>query len=78
MLGKPVRGRGAGQRGLRLVPLETQTKIFSLLLFRRNLPLRHNGPHLILFWLHLRRMGAAVRNIMPQRRSVLVEVEGRF
>jgi len=38
-----------------------------LLLFRRNLPLRRDCLLLLLFWLHFRRMSAAVRNVVPQR-----------
>src|ERR1039458_6262126 len=56
--------------------LEAQTKIFSLLLFRRDLPLRRDCLLLFLFWLHLRRMGAAMRYIMPQRGSQLLAVVG--
>jgi len=56
--------------------LETQTKVFRLLLLRRDLPLRRDRLLLLLFWLHLRRMGAAVRYIMPQRRSQLLAVVG--
>ena len=62
--------------GRRLAPLETQAKIFSLLLLRRDLPLRRDCLLLLLFWLHLRRMGAAVRDIMPQRGSQLLAVVG--
>ena len=47
-----------------------------MLLFRRDLPLRRDCLLLLLFWLHLRRMGAAVRDIMPQRRSQLLAVVG--
>ena len=47
-----------------------------LLRFRRDLPLRRDGLLLLLFWLHLRRMGAAVRYIMPQRGSQLLAVVG--
>jgi len=47
--------------------LETQANFQPLLLLRRNLPLRRDGLFLLLFWLHLRHMGAAVRKIMPQR-----------
>ena len=65
-----------GRRGRRLAPLEAQTKIFSLLLLRRNLPLRRDCLLLLLFWLHLRRMGATVRYIMPQRGSQLLAVVG--
>ena len=36
--------------------LETHPKVFSLLLFRRDLPLRRDCLLLLLFWLHLRRM----------------------
>src|ERR1039457_6487420 len=57
-------------------PLEAQAKILSLLLFRRNLPLRRDCLLLFLFWLHLRRMGAAVRYVMPQRGSQLLAVVG--
>ena len=38
-------------------------------MLRRDLLLRRDSLLLLLFWLHLRHMGAAVRNIMPQRRS---------
>ena len=62
--------------GAPTLSLETQTKIFSLLLFRRNLPLRRDCLLLFLFWLHLRRMGAAVRYIVPQRGSQLLAVVG--
>src|ERR1035438_1183354 len=60
--------------GAPTLSLETQTKIFSLLLFRRNLPLRRDCLLLFLFWLHLRRMGAAVRYIVPQRGSQLLAI----
>jgi len=56
--------------------LETQANVQALLLLRRNLPLRRDYLLLLLFWLHLRRMGAAVRYIMPQRRSQLLAVVG--
>jgi len=49
--------------------LEAQTNIQALLLLRRNLPLRRDCLLLLLFQLHLQRMGAAVRDIMPQRRA---------
>jgi len=55
----------------RLIP-----KSFSLLLLRRDLPLRRDSLLLLLFWLHLRRMGARVRYIMPQRRAQLLAVVG--
>ena len=42
----------------------------------RDLPLRRDCLLLLLFLLHLRRMGAAVRYIMPQRRSQLLAVVG--
>ena len=54
--------------------LEAQAKVFSLLLLRRNLPLRRDGLLLLLFWLHFRCMGARVRNIMPQRPVAPVQV----
>jgi len=57
--------------------LETQTKTFSVLLLRRDLPMRRDCLLLLLFWLHLRRMGAAVRDIMPQRSSQLLAVVGK-
>ena len=47
-----------------------------LLRFRRDLPLRRDGLLLLLFWLHLRRMGAAVRDIVPQRRAQFLAVVG--
>jgi len=53
------------------VSLETQTKIEALLMLWRDLPLRRDCLLLLLFLLHLRRMGAAVRYIMPQHRSQL-------
>jgi hypothetical protein len=65
-----------GRRGRRLAPLETQANIEALFLLRRNLPLRPDYLLLLLFWLRLRRMGAAVRDIMPQRRSQLLAVVG--
>ena len=65
-----------GQRGRRLAPLETQTKIEALLMFRRNLPLRRDGQLRLLLHLHLRRVGAAVRYIMPQRRAQFFTVVG--
>jgi hypothetical protein len=45
-------------------------------LVRRDLPLRRDSLLLFLFWLHLRRMVAAVRYIMPQRRAQLLAVVG--
>jgi len=66
----------AGCRGRRLAPLEAQANIQTLLLLRRNLPLRRDCLLLLLFWLHLRRMGAAVRYIMPQHRAQLLAVVG--
>src|SRR5665213_2116625 len=65
-----------GRRGRRLAPLEAQANIRALLLLRRDLPLRRDRLLLFLFWLHLRRMGAAVRYIMPQRRAQLLAVVG--
>ena len=56
--------------------LEAQTNIEALLLLRRDFPLRRDGLLLLLFWLHLRRMGAAVRYIMPERGSKLLAVVG--
>ena len=47
-----------------------------MLLLRRDLPLRRNSLLLLVFWLHLRRMGAAVRYVMPQRRAQLLAVVG--
>jgi hypothetical protein len=64
------------------VVLETNSKARPLLvawldlLLRRDLPLRRDYLLLLLFWLHLRRMGAAVRYIVPQRRSQLLAVVG--
>src|ERR1035441_6545863 len=66
--------RTPGRKGRQFVPLETQANIQALLLFRRNLPLRRDC--LLLFRLHLRRVGAAVRYIMPQRGSQLLAVVG--
>ena len=45
-------------------------------MLRRNLPLQRDSLLLLLFWLHLRRIGAAVRNSVPQRRSQLPAVVG--
>ena len=56
--------------------LQAHPKVFSLLLLRRDLPLRCDCLLLLLFWLHLRRVGAAVRNIMPQRGAQLLAVVG--
>ena len=56
--------------------LETQANIQALLLLRRDPPLRRDCLLLFLFWLQLRRVGAAVRNIMPQRGSQLLAVVG--
>jgi len=56
--------------------LETQANIQALLLLLRDFPLRRDGLLLFLFWLHLRRMGAAVRKIMAQRGSLLFAVVG--
>jgi len=56
--------------------LETQANIEALLLLRLDLPLRRDCLFLLLFWLHLRRVGTAVRNIMPQRRAQLLAVVG--
>jgi hypothetical protein len=50
--------------------LKSQANIEALLLLRRDVLL------LLLFLLHLRRMDAAVRHIMPQRRSQLLAVAG--
>ena len=42
-----------------------------------NFPLRRDRLLLLLFWLHLRRMGAAaVPCIMPQRRAKLLAIVG--
>jgi len=41
-----------------------------------DLPLRRDCLLLLLFWLHLRRVGAAVRYIMPQRHVQLLVVVG--
>ena len=56
--------------------LETQANIEALFLLRRDFPLRRESLLPLLFWLHLRRMGAAVRKIMPQRRTQLLAVVG--
>jgi len=56
--------------------LEAQANIQTLLLLRRYLSLRRDCLLLLLFWLHLRRMGAAVRYIVPQRDSQLLAVVG--
>ena len=45
-------------------------------MLRRNLSLRRNGLLQLLFRLHLLHMGAAVRNIMPQRRAQFLAVVG--
>ena len=42
----------------------------------RDLPLRRDCLLLLLFWLHLLHMGAAVRYLMPQRGSQLLAVVG--
>ena len=46
-------------------------------MLRRNLPLRRDGLLQLLFQLHLLHMGAAVRDIVPQRRSQLFAVVGK-
>jgi len=56
--------------------LEAQANIQALLLLRRNLPLRRDCLLLLLFWLQLRRMGAAVRYVMPERGSQFFTVVG--
>ena len=71
-----IRAGCRGRKGRRLAPLEAQANIEALFLLRRNLPLRRDCLLLLLFWLHLRRMGARVRYIMPQRRSQLLAVVG--
>jgi len=53
-----------------LLQAYSHPKVFSFLLLRRDSLL------LLLFWLHLRHMGAAVRYIVPQRRSQLFAVVG--
>ena len=52
--------------------LHTNSKTWPLFLSWPDLPLRRNG----LLLLHLRRMGAAVRNIVPERRAQLLAVVG--